>query len=80
MRPDRGAIEHLDDARGPAATRKCLKESLEGPALRQSPEPPPDRVPRPKLGGERAPGDVVHREIMQRFKKAPIVAPLATSP
>jgi len=54
MRPDRGAIEHLDDARGPAATRKYSKESLEGPVLRQSPDPPPDRAQRQKLGGERA--------------------------
>src|SRR5271166_5637343 len=73
MSPHDGGIEHLNKMRGLAQAGQRLEERLERPGLAQPPKPFPNAVPRTELGGQRAPGYVMYREIVQRFQKLAIV-------
>ena len=53
-----------------------LEERLEHAGLAQPPEPLPHRIPGTELGRQSPPGDVVDREIVQRFEKLAIVPSL----
>ena len=57
----------------------AYEESFESPGPAQAPEPLPDAVPLPKLFRESPPSDVVNHEILQGFKKPPIVPPLVAT-
>lgn len=47
--------------------------------LAQSPEPFPNAVPLAELSGKCTPSDVMHREVMKRLQKPPVVSPLVTA-
>src|SRR5438552_18349201 len=65
MGSDNGGVEHLDEMSGLAHGGKRLEECLEHARLAQPPEPFPHAVPVAKFGGQRPPGDVVDRKIVQ---------------
>jgi hypothetical protein len=72
-------VEHLHEMRCLAHLRQRFEEGLEHAGLAQPPEALPDAVPVSKLRRQRAPRDVVEREIMQRLKKTPIAAALVAA-
>jgi len=76
---DRG-VEHLNQVGRLAHGRESIKEGLEHPGLAQAPEARPNRVPVPELCRERAPGDVVDAEIVQRFEKQAVIPAFVAPP
>jgi len=73
MSPHHGAVEHLNQVSGLAGLGQDLKERLEHARPAEPPEPLPDAVPVPELPRQGSPGDVVNREIVQRFQKLAVV-------
>ena len=69
MRPHDGGVEHLNQMRGAAGCGEGVEEGLKHARLAQAPEAFPDGIPVPECLGQRAPGDVVDGEVVQRFKE-----------
>ena len=76
MRADHRAVEHLHQVRRAAEPRQHGEEILEHACLAEPVEPLPHAVPVAVTLGQRAPGDVVDREIMQRFEEHAVVPSL----
>ena len=76
MRAGGGAVEHLDHGGGSATSRERPEEGFKRAIARQPREPLPDGVPVTKRLGQRPPGDVMHREIMQRLQEAAVIRAL----
>lgn len=73
MGPHDRAVEELHQMRRPALLGEQLEEYLEDTCAAEPPETLPDTVPFAKFGRQRAPGDVVHREVEDRLQEAAIV-------
>src|SRR3954449_13105678 len=80
MRPDHGAVEHLNQMRRRAHLRQGLEERIEYAGPAQPPEALPDTVPVAELRRQRAPGNIVDREVVQRFQELAVVPSLIASP
>src|SRR4028118_503863 len=76
----RRGVEHLDEMRRAAQTSKRLEERFEDSRLAQAPEALPDRVPRPKLGRQSPPSDIVHGEVVQGLQELAVIAALVAAP
>jgi hypothetical protein len=74
------AVERLGQSRGLAARRQSPEKCFEGPRVRQPGELLPDAAPGNKFRQQCMSADVVDREIVQRFKKTPVVAAFTAPP
>ena len=74
-----GGIEHLHQMSAVAQVGQSVEKRLEHAGAGQPPEALPHAVPVAELGRQRPPGDVVHREIVQRFQKLAVVAALVAA-
>src|SRR5271165_4219344 len=80
VRAHDGRVEHLDEVRGFAETGEGFEEKFEHAGLAQSPEPFPNAVPVCELDRQRAPRDIVNREIQYCLKEKTIVLRLVPAP
>jgi hypothetical protein len=80
MRPHDGGVEHLNQVRGAAGCSEGVEDGFEHARLAQAPEALPDGIPVSECLGQSAPGDVVDREVVQRFEEDPVVPALRAPP
>ena len=80
MRAGSGAVEHLDQPSGLATGHQDLEEGLEGAVPRQPRKALPDGIPVAERLGQSPPGDVVHREIVQRLQEATVIVAFLAPP
>jgi hypothetical protein len=73
-------IEHLHQMCRRTERGQMIEEHLKHAGFAQPVEPLPDAVPFAEAFRQRPPGDVVDREIMQRFQKQPVVPTLGAAP
>src|SRR3954451_14260550 len=67
-------IDHLNEVRGAARLGEERQHCLEHAPLAQPPKSLPYAVPIAKLARQGPPGDVVNREIMQRFQEFTVIS------
>ena len=66
-----GAVEELDQMRRPTMPGEQLEEDLEDACATKAPKALPDAVPPAELRRQRAPGNVVPREVMNHLQEFP---------